>query len=504
MKYDFRTKKFTETEVSPDKLAVVGSEQEIDWTTLKNKTENLVTIFKDLNIPNGHPVIIYGHKEHLYPVVILACMHSNTTYIPIDKIYPLERVKKIIEITGSQLLINCSDNTLDLKIPVVINTELKVNINYTPNFTGRIYGNASDPLQYIMFTSGSTGEPKGVQITLNSILTYLDWVKKDFGFCSDDVFMNQAPFTFDVSLCDVLNSFSQGGTLVLTSTDIVKDQEVFFKRLTQYKCSVWTSTPSFAYLFLRHPNFNSENISSIKTFLFIGEELPNRTCALLKKSFTNSRILNAYGPTEATIVTTLIEITDEVIKNYPTLPIGYHMEGSQILIDKKNPENQEGELVIVGDHVSIGYLNNPELNSNKFFIHENKRAFRTGDLGYYKNDLLFCIGRNDDQVKMHGFRIELNEISNVICKNNLISDAVTIALRRNNEVKKIISFVILKNTTEQDILNSELTQFLEKRIPYYMIPGDIVTVNDFPYSAAHKIDKNKLIADYLKNMLQDK
>jgi D-alanine--poly(phosphoribitol) ligase subunit 1 len=96
MKYNFRTKQFIETEVSPNKLAVVGSELNIDWATLKNSTEHLVSIFKGLNIPNGHPVIIYGHKEHLYPMVILACMHSNTTYIPIDKIYPLNELKKLL------------------------------------------------------------------------------------------------------------------------------------------------------------------------------------------------------------------------------------------------------------------------------------------------------------------------------------------------------------------------------------------------------------------------
>lgn len=497
MKYHFGSRQFIETDLDPEKLAIAGSEKDIDWKTLKFKTDQVVNTFKRLAIPSGHPVIIYGHKEHFFPVAILACIHSGITFVPVDKIYPVERIKKIIEKTGSRVLINCSDVAPDIEIAVTINSGSEAVVHRVPEYKDQVYGEPGDPLQYIMFTSGSTGEPKGVQITYNSILTFLDWAIKDFGFNSGDVFMNQAPFTFDVSLFDLLNSFAHGGTLVLTSNESAKDPEAFFKRLIHYKCSVWTSTPSFVYLFLRHPDFNSEKIPGINTFLFIGENLPNRTCAHLKKAFNNARILNSYGPTEATIVTTLVEITGEIIDRYPLLPIGYPMTPSKLIIEKKNPGDKEGELIIAGDHVSAGYFKNEEFNKQKFFFHEGKKAFKTGDLAYYENGMFFCTGRNDDQVKMNGFRIELNEISAVICTNELISNAVTVALKRNNEVKKIISFVILKNPLEKEALIGQLIPFLKKKIPYYMMPGDIVPVNDFPYSASHKIDKNKMIDDYL-------
>jgi D-alanine--poly(phosphoribitol) ligase subunit 1 len=498
MKYDFHHKQFTETDTTPAKLAIAGSELDIDWNSLQIKVEKLSISFKNIGIPEGHPVIIFGHKEHLFPVVILACIHSGTPYIPIDKIYPVDRIKKIIEKTGSQILINCSDDELNIEFPIIITKDLEVKKTAEPDYTGRTYHFPEDPLQYIMFTSGSTGEPKGVKITKNSVLTFVDWATNDFGFNGNDVFMNQAPFTFDVSLCDILNAFSSGGTLVLSSTEIVKDQQAFINRVAEYKCTVWTSTPSFAFLFLRHPEFNNTKLPSLNTFLFMGEELPGRTCSILKTNFKTARILNAYGPTEATIVTTLVEITEELIKQYPSLPIGYPMPASELLIEKTDPSAKEGELIIVGDHVSIGYFKNEEFNQQKFFVHNGKRAFKTGDLAYYENGMLFYLGRNDDQVKMHGFRIELNEISNVICKNELITDAVTVPLKRNNEVKKIISFVTVKNSIESTPLKDQLIPFLEKALPYYMIPGDIIIVNEFPHSTSHKIDKNKLIAEYLK------
>jgi len=498
MKYDFHNRQFSETGIGPGKLAVAGSDLDIDWLTLKIKVDALSAAFKSIGIPAGHPVIIYGHKEHLFPVAILACMHSGTPYIPIDKIYPKDRIKKIIEKTGSQILINCSDDEAGFQFPVTITNQLEIKQTLTPDYANSIYHFPDDPLQYIMFTSGSTGEPKGVQITRNSVLAFTGWATKDFGFSGRDVFMNQAPFTFDVSLCDVLNAFALGGTLVLNSTETVKDQQAFISRIAHYQCTVWTSTPSFAFLFLRHPEFKSSTLSSLHTFLFMGEELPGRTCSILKTNFSAARILNAYGPTEATIVTTLVEITDEIIKQYPSLPIGYPMPGSKLMIEKLNQFEKEGELIIVGDHVSIGYFKNEEFNTHKFFMLNGKRAFRTGDLAYYENDMLFYLGRNDDQVKMHGFRIELNEISNVICRHELIADAVTVPLKRNNEVKKIISFVTVKSPVEQALLKEQLIPFLEKALPYYMIPGDVVIVKEFPHSVSHKIDKGKLVEQYLK------
>jgi D-alanine--poly(phosphoribitol) ligase subunit 1 len=151
----------------------------------------------------------------------------------------------------------------------------------------------------------------------------------------------------------------------------------------------------------------------------------------------------------------------------------------------------------VGNHVSIGYYKRPELNAEKFLLHNGQRAFRTGDLAFFEGDLLFCLGRNDDQVKLHGYRIELNEISNVLCKHKLVSDAVSIALKRGNEVKKIISFVIPASESELPT-REQLSGFLAEKLPYYMVPGDIALVADFPYNGNHKIDKNQLTDRYVK------
>lgn len=498
MHYDFHHKQFAQLNENAGRIAVAGSSGEITWEQLHEQTEALKSILKNLRITEGAPVLIYGHKECAYAVAMLACIHAGVTYIPADVIYPAERIQKIIAIAGVQVLINCTETPVPFDCAVVIDHTNNVVENRPCEFRVETAVPENDLLQYIMFTSGSTGEPKGVQITKNATLAFLNWAVPAFGFSPGDVFMNQAPFTFDVSLCDLFQAFSLGGTLVLNSASVVKEQEQFISRLQHYHCSVWTSTPSFIYMYLRHPQFNAAALPHLHTFLFMGEELPPRTCTQLKKLFPAARILNAYGPTEATIVTTLVEITPAMTQQ-TALPIGYPMTGSELLIENPSGERQEGELVICGDHVSTGYFKNEELNSRKFYIHNGRRAFRTGDLAYYENGMLYYLGRNDDQVKLHGFRIELHEITNVLVSFPEVTDAVTVALKRNNEVKKLISFVILAQPVED--LNTHFRGTLEKRLPYYMIPGDIVAVNEFPYNSSHKIDRNKLIENYLATTL---
>lgn len=494
MKFNFFSNEFTELENQPHKLAISASDVDLNWHELKNKVEQLSELFNKIGIPKGHPVLIYGHKEHFFPVSILACFTSGITYVPIDVIYPPQRIEKIIEQTGSQIAINCTLLPLPFSVPVSINSEFIVKENSLPKFENYIYHIKNELLQYIMFTSGSTGEPKGVQITRNNIISFVHWATSDFGFHQNDVFLNQAPFSFDVSLCDIINAFSVGGSLVLTSNDMAKSQEDFINRLIKYRCTVWTSTPSFIFIFLRNVSFVKDKIPSLKKFLFMGEELPNVTCKKLKELFPECSIYNAYGPTEATIVTTLIEITDDILAKYTSLPIGYCRPDAELFIDFNSADKKEGELIINGPHVSAGYFKNESLNNLKFFTHNNHQSFRTGDLSYQTEGLFFFLGRNDDQVKLHGFRIEINEINHVISTHYLINDAVTIPLKRNAEVKKIISFVILNRNVDSAI--SKLTDFLKKKLPYYMVPSEIIVLEEFPYNASHKVDKNKLIEFY--------
>ena len=318
------------------------------------------------------------------------------------------------------------------------------------------------------------------------------WLNSDFGLSKDSVFMNQAPFSFDLSVYELVGFLSLGATIVLNSKDTIENHLLYFERLKKYSCDVWVSTPSFISKLLLSSEFEEKNIKSLKTFLFCGEVLPSNTVKRIKNSFPSSIVLNTYGPTEATVATTLIEITSDILEKYSkNLPIGYVKENSKInLLDID--EQNIGELEIVGDNVSIGYFKNEELNKQKFEKKYEKRSFRTGDFGYFEDGLLFFANRKDELIKLHGFRIELGEIDKELLSDKMVSESITIPLKRGNDVAKIISFVIGSKSLDIEVLKHNIS----KNLPYYMIPSDIVVLDKFPYNSNHKIDKNELINIY--------
>lgn len=499
MNYNFFKREFEACDRNPDQLAIAGSDKDLSWTELRELSLEIADKIKSIGVPKGHPIMIFGHKEASYAATLLACYHAELTYIPMDSIYPPDRIQDIQLQTGSQLLIDCTGKNTDLHFSATLIPGEAIRKNSNLDFSKSIYDEPGETLQYIMFTSGSTGRPKGVMIRQSSILSFLKWSMENFGFGPDDVFMNQAPFTFDVSLCDFLNALSQGGSLVLNSREILNDQIQFLERLKKYRCSVWTSTPSFAFLYLRNPDFSAKQIPYLKHFLFMGEILPNKTCGTLFQKFPDCKIANAYGPTEASIVTTHLFITPEILKEYPVLPIGHSKTEATLKIDKSNPDDEYGELYIGGAHVARGYFGDPVLTEAKFIRENGISYFKTGDLAKAEKGLWFFAGRNDEQIKLHGYRIELNEINAVMEEYPEVLEACVIALKRNNEVKKIIAFAHFRETSPVEQNKSALLEHLNKKLPYYMVPSAIVAISEFPINNSHKIDKNKLLEFYLNS-----
>ncbi len=478
MKFDLELLKFIECDVEVEKLALSGSDKDLTWAEFKEAVQKQIDKILEFGLPQGHPVVIYGHKEVKFVVSIVACMSLKMPYIPVDTIYPRKRLGKIIEITNSALLIDLEKNQI----------QFNKNNKY-------ISYDRDDQIIYIMFTSGSTGEPKGVQITKSAILDFKEWLANDFKFNDKNIFMNQPFFSFDVSVYALMGFLLFGGTNILNSRNMIEDHIEYFERLRKYKCNIWVSTPSFISKLLLSDKFNANELNDLDTFLFCGETLPSMTVKRIFRNFPDSNVVNTYGPTEATVATTIIDITQNILDKYPkNLPIGYVKPHTIINLADKN-EDGIGEIEIIGENVSIGYFQNKILNKEKFSLKGGVRAFRTGDYGYFEGDMLFFTNRKDDLVKLHGFRIETTEIDMEMINTENIQDAITLPLKRGNEVLRLITFFISqKNIDTESIKNS-----ISKKLPYYMIPSDIVQIDKFPYNANHKIDKKELINIY-KNL----
>ena len=503
MYYNFNLNKFCESNLAKDKLAIVGSDRDINWGDLKLEVEEYKLLFQRLQIPKGHPVIIYGNKEASFLVVLLALINSDIPYIPFDQSYPDEWLLKIKNITGSNVVIKVGEYNLEEEYSIIIESDKTVSRNNSErNYKTYLFPN--DILRYIMFTSGSTGEPKCIQITNSSLLSFINWLRIDHPFSKHNIFMNQASFSFDLSGYNIFATISLGATIVLFDTNECNNYNIFYKKLNKYKVSTWISTPSFAYLYIIDPFFCSAQLESIKTFIFIGEILEKKLISKIWESFRNVIIINSYGPTETTIATMFINCSSNMLNDSNDIPIGIEKyNGKIVLFDSSKIVSNKGEITIIGDQVSKGYLNASLLDKENFFTWQGKKAYRSGDYGYINKGYLYFSGRKDSQIKLNGFRIELNEINKVIFSLEFVDSAITIPLKKGNKVKKIISIIIVNPTFLEppNVVRELVICKIENYLPNYMLPADIKCIDHFPLNQNNKICKETLVKMYMNNDL---
>lgn len=260
----------------------------------------------------------------------------------------------------------------------------------------------------------------------------------------------------------------------------------------------WVSTPSFADVCLADPIFSGELLPDLTDFLFCGEILTNKTVSRLKKRFPGANVVNTYGPTESTCAITEINVTDEINEKYSPLPVGKPKDGTWIRISDENGnavvDGEKGEIVIIGDSVSIGYWNNAEKNKKSFgrttVNGVEYRFYRTGDEGYIIDGMLHYCGRIDNQVKLHGYRIELEDIESNLLKIHGIIQAVVLPKYRDGKVSSLVAGVVLSEATEDEKTAAEsIKSKLKMTLPEYMIPKKIKFLSNIPRTNNGKIDR---------------
>ncbi len=472
MRFDLSSSSFIDIAYDAGRTAVVGADRTLTWDEYRREVGRWVAEAKGLGIGPDIPVVIYGHKEAEFLVAMAGCLSLRAPFVPVDTIYPEERMQRIASI---------------VKAPAIYRTD---------GSGFRKLGVHPEPMQqrglaYVMFTSGSTGEPKGVQIGREGVQGLIDWMRDCFQMGEAPVYMNQAPFSFDLSIYEVFAFLGIGGTLVLNSRDQTADPEAYLTRLAREKISVWISTPSFARQQLLSKRFDGAHLPDLKVFLFCGEVLPHSLVKRLRERFPAAQVLNTYGPTEATVATTWVFIDDEILARFDPLPVGRAKPGSVVRVA------EGGEIEILGPHVMQGYLNRPELNAEKLFEEDGQRGFRTGDLGEIGEDgLLFCRGRRDEQIKLNGYRIELQEIDKALQKLSGVSGSAVVPLRRpDGSVARLVAYVTMPGQAHPD---ADWKERLGASLPSYMVPSELLLASELPVSTNGKIDRKALEQQYLQ------
>ena len=425
------------------------------------------------NNKNKKPIVVKGHKQIYMVASFLACSMAGFTYVPIDEYIPSEREEKILRQVNPDFII-------DEKIENIMKKE-------HPKAIEKIYLKDED-IYYIIFTSGTTGEPKGVKITYRNLKSCMEWLEE---ICEikQSVVLNQANFSFDLSVADLYLPLLTRSKHYILEKKTLKNYPELFKELARSNIELMVATPSFVDLLLIDKSFNKKLMPNLKKILLCGEKLGESTVSKLWERFENLEIINCYGPTECTFA-----VTWDKVKRNEKISIGKPKKDVKIFIVDENlreiKENEVGEILITGESVGRGYLK-PEFNKDAFIEFNGEKAYLTGDLGYKRKDKFYCLGRKDKQVKYKGYRIEISEIEAALSKLKFIEKAVVIVdYDDTKKVNKIIAFV--KEKEENMKSSKEIREKLKNYLPYYMIPV-IRILEQFPLNVNGKVDEKKLL-----------
>jgi D-alanine--poly(phosphoribitol) ligase subunit 1 len=477
-------------EHTPNHAAHRSGDACLTYGRLRRESDQLATQLLHTLAPGSAPLVVLGHKEPEMLIAFLGVLKAGRAYIPVDTSWPEARVAQVVAASACAAVLT----------PEAVRQRLVNSAPAPANFPIR---QPDDP-HYIIFTSGSTGEPKGVVITSRNLATFLDWMLAEQAFePGREVFLNQAPFSFDLSVMDLYLSLVTGGTLFSLRKDEITSLNRLSEILAGSGVTTWVSTPSFAQLCLADTRFSAALLPDVRRFLFCGETLPPFVAAELLARFPAANVWNTYGPTEATVAMTSIRIDRAVLERYPALPVGFPMPGGRAEIRDENgatlPVGEAGEIVIHGANVSVGYLGRPDLTEKVFAVRDGVRTYRTGDWGHLDaGGRLFVTGRMDGQIKLNGYRIELGDIEAHLRALPAVGDAVVLPVRAAGTPDLLAAFVVpaARNDSSDLEFLLALRAALAERLPAYMVPKKFRFVESFPMTPNGKADRRQL-ADLL-------
>lgn len=488
---------------NPELICYHNGDVTATYQQLAEQSDKVASFIQEKFLAKDSPIIVFGGQQFEMLVLFLGAVKSGHAYIPVDDGSDSDRIHQINNVAKPSLVFNWSDkDDFGIDTPIINKAEIENVLEsdkttYDPEQTV-----GPDDNFYIIFTSGTTGTPKGVQISTNNLIDFVDWVDSEYHYNKETNVLLQAPFSFDLSVFSIYPGLTNGATLEVLTKETAKDLAALQTAILNTNATTWISTPSFFEMCMFFRDFNSEKLPNLKQFIFCGEELTHVTANKLLQRFPSAELYNTYGPTENTVAITSIKFTPENLQQYDRLPIGYlksNMDHRLANLEEKDGETV-GELLVSGPDVSKGYLNNPVQTEKAFENIDGKVFYHTGDMVSEDEDgLLFYKGRTDFQIKMHGYRIELEEVDSLLAELQQVKQSCTVPLYNNKkQVNKIIAHVVLEDqfeSTDDKQLNQDIKDELKKNTMEYMIPNVFKFVKQLPISKNGKIDRKALIGE---------
>lgn len=485
-----------------NKTAICDNEGEITFKQYHDKAVGIARAIIDRGLIAKKPIAVYMEKSAKVLVSFMGIAYAGDFYSPIDIEMPKQRVDKILEVLQPEIVITSQKLKTDFE-KFDYDGSYIIYEDVMPTPTDELVAKRErqiidTDLLYVLFTSGSTGVPKGVAITHRSVIDCMDWFDDVFRFDSDDSLGNQAPFYFDASVPDIFLNIKLGATLQIISKELFVQPVRLLEFLRDKKINTIIWVPSALIIVSKLKALRSIDLSdTLKRVIFCGEVMPTKQLNVWRHYLPDVVYANLYGPTE-TIYASTYYIVDRMFLDDEPLPIGLPMKNTDIMVLDDHNRLIEGcgkigELCVRGTGIAVGYYNNPEKTKEVFVqnplnnMYEEK-IYRTGDLVQYNQyGELMYVSRKDFQIKHLGHRIELGEIENAVCALPNVTRCCCLYDAAHSRINLFL---------DTDISKEEINTQLKKMIPEYMLPGKVTYMEDLPLNINGKIDRVQL-KDYL-------
>lgn len=502
---------------NPEHVAVLDSSgHQVTYRELAELSDQLRDVLQSFGVRRGDRVGFRLRKSIDSVITIFGILKSGAAYVPVDASSPISR--------GAFILGNCNVKAaiVDVHAEIELASELdrlgsSAKLISVDQSLGHIplkkaldrlresiprpkYGCVSvtpDDLAYILYTSGSTGQPKGVVLSHGNAMSFVNWSSEVFKPQCTDRFSSHAPFHFDLSIFDIFVTIKHGATLVLVDEELGKDPVRLAEYISQTEITVWYSTPSILSLLANYGKLQKFDYKFLRLVLFAGEVFPVPQFQRLLGFWPNARYFNLYGPTETNVCTWFeVPTVGAILNDMPTFPIGNICDPNKgMVVDASDNEvrpGMTGELLVAGPNVMQEYWNLPEQTAGSFLEDDDgTRWYRTGDLVRQDPAQRYVyLGRRDRMVKRRGYRVELGEIEVGILKHPDIQEAAAVAIPDEESGVKILAFVTCQKDTLLSIIS--LKTHAAKQLPPYMIPDTFHVVDELPRTSTDKIDYQAL------------